>query len=278
MNHGRLAVPTRSRLHLFHALPLALGVASAPASGEAPSVQGANGLTPSEIAARSDAVLRGDTSHFTASMTIHSPRLPEPRVVRFESWDDATSGRTLTRILGPPRDAGMGFLKVDPNVWNFIPRVERTIRLPPSMMNQSWMGSDFTNDDLVRESDAVADYEHLLLGRQAIEKDGVSQEALKLEYRPREGSAVVWGRILAWIDAETYAPLQQEFFDEQGTAIRRLHFARFQPIQDRDFPHEWTAVPLAKPGQRTVVRVEEIRFDADLQESLFTKRQLERWR
>ena len=96
-------------------------------------------------------------------MTIVSPRLPAPRRVVFRVWDDRPGKRSFIRILEPSKDKGMGFLKLHPNLWNYIPRVERTVRIPPSMMLQPWMGSDFTNDDLVKQSSAVDDYTHRVL-------------------------------------------------------------------------------------------------------------------
>lgn len=223
------------------------------------------------IAERVEDIFRGQSSYMKATMVVTSPRLPEPRRVSFRAWDDRTGKRSFIRILGPPKDKGMGFLKLHPNMWNYIPRVERTLRIPPSMMLQSWMGSDFTNDDLVRESSQLNDYSHKVLG---IEPDLRGRRAWVLQYVPKEDAAVVWGRIVSWLDQESYAPLQQDFYDEDGVKLRHQVFDDIREVQGRPYPHHWAMRPLDKEGHETAVEIQEIRFDEEFEESIFTKRNL----
>jgi hypothetical protein len=187
------------------------------------------GLDARTIAEKVEDVFRGNTSYLKATMTVVSPRLPTPRRVEFCAWDDRPGKRSFIRILAPAKDAGMAFLKLHPNLWNFIPRVERTIRIPPSMMLQSWMGSDFTNDDLVRESSQLDDYEHLLLGIDPDPDADESESAYLIEYRPHEDAPVVWGKIVTWVDARLYAPLRQDFYDESGEKLRVIRFSEILP-------------------------------------------------
>ena len=231
------------------------------------------GVDARAIAARVEDIFRGRTSFMEATMTITSPRLPEPRRVSFRSWDDRPEKRSFIRILAPPKDKGMGFLKLHPNLWNYIPRVERTLRVPPSMMLQSWMGSDFTNDDLVRESSQLDDYDHSLLG---VDPDQAGRRAYVLEYRPHEDAPVIWGRILSWVDSESYAPLRQDFFDEAGERLREQHFADIRDVQGRPFPHSWSMTPLDKEGHETAIEIHAVRFDEDFDNAIFTKRNLTR--
>ncbi len=148
----------------FFALTAAcLGLALSTADG-AELLPAPAGLDAGEIARRSEDTMRSQRTIMDAEMKVISPRLAAPRVVRFQSWEDRDEDRSFIRILSPAKDAGTGFLKLHPNLWMFIPRVERTIRIPPSMMLGSWMGSDFTNDDLVKESSTLDDYDHRLLG------------------------------------------------------------------------------------------------------------------
>jgi hypothetical protein len=160
----------------------------------------------------------------------------------------------------------------------YIPRVERTIRVPPSMMLQSWMGSDFTNDDLVRESSEVDDYDHVLLGVDPGSDQSGGRRSYVIEYRPHESAPVVWGRIVAWVDAEWSTPLYQEFYDEDGEKIRVLRFSDVRPVDDRHVPHRWTLTPLDKPGYETVVVVEKMSYDLEIDEAVFTTRNLKRGR
>jgi outer membrane lipoprotein-sorting protein len=234
------------------------------------------GLEARAIAEKVEDVFRGNNSYMEATMTVVSPRLPTPRRVAFRAWDDRPRKRSFIRILAPPKDAGMAFLKLHPNLWNFIPRVERTIRIPPSMMLQSWMGSDFTNDDLVRESSQLDDYDHLLLGIDPAPDSEESGRAYVIEYRPHEDAPVVWGKIVTWVDAERHAPLRQDFYDEGGEKLRVIRFAEIREVQGRHYPHRWSLVPLDKDGHETLIEIEEIRFDEDFDERIFNKRNLTR--
>lgn len=234
------------------------------------------GLEARAVAERVEDIFRGETSYLEATMIIHSKRLPEPRRVTFRSWDDRPGERAFIRILAPPKDKGMGFLKLVPNLWNYIPRVERTIRIPPSMMLQSWMGSDFTNDDLVRDSSQLDDYDHEWLGVDPAFPGASEGGAYGIAYIPHEDAPVVWGRIEAWIDANRMAPLRQDFFDEGGTQLRRMDFGEIRDVQGRPYPHHWKMVPLDKEGHATEIEVEEIRFDESFEDKIFTKRNLTR--
>lgn len=227
----------------------------------------------SEVARRAEGNLRSDRTYFKGRMTVKSPRLARPRVIEFTSWEDGPAKRSFIRIRKPAKDAGTGFLKEHPNLWMYVPRVERTVRVPPSMMSQSWMGSDFSNDDLVRDSSEVEDYDHRLLGI-----DPSRGNAYVLEYVPHEGVAVVWGRIVAWIDADRGVALRQEFYDEDDQKLRLLVFDDMREQDGRLVPHRWTLTPLDKEGHETLIEVEEIRFDPEFDGSIFSRRNLEKGR
>jgi outer membrane lipoprotein-sorting protein len=253
------------------AAALAFCIAAAAAAQDAPLEPPPASPSAREVAERVEQAFRGDSGFIDATMVVISPRLPEPRRVRFQSWDDRGGKRSFIRILEPPKDKGSGFLKLHPNLWSYVPRVERTIRIPPSMMLQSWMGSDFTNDDLMRESSVLDDYTHRWLG---VDPSHQGVRAFVIEYSPREGAPVVWGRIVAWIDAEKYAPLRQDFYDEAGVRLRTLTMHDFALVQGRHYPRRWAMLSLDKPGHETRIEVNEIRFDETFPDDLFTQRNL----
>jgi outer membrane lipoprotein-sorting protein len=227
------------------------------------------------VAERAEQNFRGRTNYSEGTMTIVSPRLPAPRVVRFRSWDDRPGKRSFTRILAPPKDAGTGFLMDHPNLWMFVPRVERTVRIPPSMMLQSWMGSDFTNDDLVRVSSVLDDYDHRLLGVDPAPA-GHEGAAYVVEYLPHPDAPVVWGRIVSWIDAERWTGLRSDFYDEDGERLRMFRMGDIRLVQGRHFPHRWSLLPLDKEGHETRLEIQEIRFDEIFDDAIFTTRNLKR--
>ena len=234
------------------------------------------GLDAGELARRSEDNMRSERTYIAAKMTVVSPRLSRPRVVAFHSWENTPEKKSLIRIDEPSKDKGTGFLKLHPNLWMYVPRVERTVRVPPSMMLQSWMGSDFSNDDLVRESSEIEDYDHRLLGLDPGTSGETDRPAYVVEYRPHESAPVVWGSIVAWLDTETGAPLRQDFFDEEGERMRVMRFSDFRMVGKRNVPHLWSMTPLDKPGHSTTIEVEKIEFDADFGSDIFTTRNLKR--
>ena len=227
-----------------------------------------------ELARGAEDTLRSSRTYLDAEMTVVSPRLSRPRVVAFRSWDDRPGKRSFIRILSPAKDAGSGFLKLHPNLWMYVPRVERTLRIPPSMMLQPWMGSDFTNDDLVRESSALDDYDHRLLGVDPSPADHPGLRAYVVEYIPHEDAPVVWGKIVAWIETEHGTPLLQDFYDEDGEKLRSMRFADIRAVEGRHVPFSWSMTPLDKQGHETRIQIGEIRFDIDIDDSVFTTRHL----
>jgi hypothetical protein len=266
----------------FRSLPLlaitSLTVLGSPGSARSDLEPPPADVEVADIVRRAENNMRGERSYCDCSMTVVSPRLSSPRVVAFESWSDIPGKRSFIRIRRPAKDAGTSFLKLHPNLWMYIPRVERTIRVPPSMMLQSWMGSDFTNDDLVRESSELEDYEHVLLGVDPGSDESGGRRSFVVEYRPHEDAPVVWGRILAWIDAEVFAPLFQEFYDEEGEKIRVLRFEDVREVDSRHVPHRWSLTPLDKPGHETIIAVESIRYDLAIEDEVFSTRNLRRGR
>jgi len=255
----------------------AFALAEGPATGAALEPAPA-GLTGRRVAERAEAALRSDRTYLRGEMTVVSPRLATDRVVAFENWDDLPGKRSFIHILAPPKDAGTTFLKLHPNLWMYIPRVERTMRIPPSMMLQSWMGSDFTNDDLVRESSQLDDYDHDLLGVDPAPPGHEGLRAYVVAYRPHEDAAVVWGKIVMWIEVEYGTPLFEEFYDEAGVKLRAMRFGDIRQVGDRHYPFVWSMKPLDKEGHETRIRVEEIVFDAQIPDEVFTKRNLTRRR
>ena len=148
-----------------------------------------------EIIKKVDQKMRGNYSYQEMEMKIVRPDWE--RSITMKSW---TKGTTYAIILitAPAKEKGQVFLKRDKEMWNWVPSIERKIKIPPSMMMQSWMGSDFTNDDLVRESSIVVDYEHNYLGEEDI--NGIT--CWKLELDPKPEAPVVWGKIISWVDKE----------------------------------------------------------------------------
>ncbi|MBW2293927.1 MAG: outer membrane lipoprotein-sorting protein [Deltaproteobacteria bacterium] len=265
-----------TRVALFTSLALLNTGASAADAPERAFEPAPADVDARELARRAEDNMRSDRTFFRGTMTVVSPRLSRPRKVAFHSWEDRVARKSLIRIDSPAKDKGTGFLKLHPNLWMYVPRVERTVRIPPSMMLQSWMGSDFTNDDLVRDSSELDDYDHRLLGIDPGDGGESERRAYVVEYRPHEDTAVVWGKILSWLDIESGAPLRQEFYDDDGSRIRVMRFSDYRQIGERNVPHHWSMTPLDKPGHSTTIEVDEMQYDLEIDEDVFTTRNLKR--
>ncbi|MCH2184536.1 outer membrane lipoprotein-sorting protein, partial [Myxococcota bacterium] len=189
-------------IHPLHLLSVLILCTVSILPAHADLIPAEEGTSAKQIADRAENALRSDRTILEAQMTVISPRITRPRVMQFTSWDDRENDRSFIRMMSPVKDKGTSFLKVHPNLWMYIPRVERTMRIPPSMMMPSWMGSDFSNDDIVNDSSETDDYTHKLLGIETKVEGHDGRAAYVLEYNPKEDAPVVWGKIISWIDVE----------------------------------------------------------------------------
>lgn len=222
-------------------------------------------LTPEAIIKKSEDLMRGDTGYGEYEMIIKSPRYE--RTLLMESWGEGTK-RSFIRILQPKRDAGTTFLKLDNELWQFVPRIERTVKIPPSMMLQQWMGSDFTNDDMVKESSMAEDYDAKLIEE--------TEKSWLIALTPKPEAAVVWGRIEARIAKEGFLPQEDRFYDEKGVLVRTMHFSEVKKMDDRVIPTVWRIVSETedKKGNETVLIIRKATFNRPLPEDIFTLRAL----
>jgi len=222
------------------------------------------------IIRKADEKVRGtSTSYGEMTMTIVRPAWS--REIGFKSWSKG-SDQALILITAPARDKGTVFLKRNREMWNWRPAIDRTIKMPPSMMMQSWMGSDFTNDDLVKESSAVNDYTHKLLGSEKIE----GYDCWKLELIPKPNAPVVWGRILSWVEKKEYLQLRTEFYDEDGRLVNTMIGSEVKNIGGKLLPTLLTMTPADEPGHRTEIRYRDLVFDRPLDEKFFTEQNMRR--
>ncbi len=186
-------------------------------------------LTATEIVQKADNLQRGNSSRGTMIMKIIRPKWT--REIRMKNW---SLGRdySMTYIMAPPRDKGQVFLKRKNEMWNWVPSISRMIKIPPSMMSQGWMGSDYTNDDILKESSIVVDYDHKLIGEEEV--SGIS--CYEIEMLPKEEAAVVWGKVIKWISKEKFWQLKSEYFNEDGELIRTEIASKVKQYGDRKLP------------------------------------------
>ncbi|MBL7923206.1 MAG: outer membrane lipoprotein-sorting protein [Bacteroidia bacterium] len=216
-----------------------------------------------EIVRKADQHVRGNTS--VSELTIRIIRPTWSREMTMKAW---SKGDDLAMILitSPAKDRGTGFLKRKKEVWNWLPAIERNVKLPPSMMSQNWMGTDFTNDDLVKEASIVVDYTHELAGEESIG----GRNCFIISMLPRPEAAVVWGKVLLWIDKKDFMMMKAEYYDEEGELINLMTSRDVRQLGGRLIPATMEMIPVKKKGNKTVMTYTQIVFDQPLTDNFFS--------
>jgi outer membrane lipoprotein-sorting protein len=236
------------------------------------SILSSQQLTATEIVRKADEKFNGEkTGISTMVMTIVRPSWE--RTVEFKSW---TMGRenSLTLITAPAKDQGQSFLKRGQEMWNWNPSINRLIKLPPSMMSQGWMGSDYTNDDILKESSLVNDYSHEIAGEEMIG----DRLCYKIKMVAREGASVVWGHQFRWIDKKDLLVLKAELYDEDGFLVRTEIGSEIKMMDGRVIPTLLELLPSDEKGNKTIVRIKDIRFNVPIEDSFFSQQNMKRVR
>jgi hypothetical protein len=224
-------------------------------------------LEPKEIMDRVDRMLRGDSSHGIVEMTVVTKRWK--RTLALEIWSEGTE-KALIHILRPKKEAGTATLKVEADIWNYLPKIDRTIRVPSSMMMGSWMGSHFTNDDLVKESRLIRDYDITL----SFEGDREGVPVYEFTLIPNPDAPVVWGKILYEVRSEDLVPMWAKYYDEDGELKRTLTFYEVKKIGNRLIPVRMKLVPSDKPDEFTEMYYEKLEFDIEIPARTFSLSEL----
>lgn len=215
------------------------------------------------IVQKADEKIRGKSSHLR--MTIQTIRPDWRRTMEIEAWMKGTD-LSLIRILAPAKERGIIFLKKEKEVWVWYPTLERSIRLPPSMMSQSWMGTDFTNDDLVKESSLLKEYTHRIMGDTLID----NRACYTIEMIPLPEAAVVWSKVIVCIDKKDFMELHSRFYDEDGLLINTMNSRDIQIMSERLIPTTFEMIPADKKNQRTEMKYQRIDFDPIIPDAFFT--------
>lgn len=219
--------------------------------------------TAKEVVQKADEKMRGSTSH--VELTIKTSRPTWTRSMDVKAWMKGTDF-SMILIQSPAKDKGIVFLKRKKEVWNWMPALERTIKLPPSMMNQSWMGTDFTNDDLVKESSIVNDYNHSIIGDTIIE----ARSCYIIQMIPKPEAAVVWGKLVVCIDKKDFLELHTKFYDEDGALINIMNAYDIKMMDNRLIPTRFEMIPMDKKNQKTEMIYRNIKYNRPIEDGFFT--------
>ena len=218
---------------------------------------------------RAEELMRSSRAYSEVTMEVITPDWRRKLTLR--NWDDREGKRTFIHILSPARDKDTTFLRLDYKLWSYLPRAERTIKIPPSMMLQSWMGSDFTNDDLVRESSYVNDYTHVHGGQEEV--NGLICH--KIILTPKPDAPVTWGKVEVWLSEEPFVPVRYRFYNRRGELRRTMIMSDIKEMDGRMIPVLWTMQTVDKPGHSTVLHLDTIKFNPDFPKRIFTQQYLQ---
>lgn len=224
-----------------------------------------------EIVRKSDEKFRGENRYSEITMEIIRPSWT--REISMKSWSKGNDFLMML-ITGPARDKGTTFLKREKEIWNYLPTVDRLIKLPPSMMSQSWMGSDFSNNDLVRESSIITDYNHFMEGSETME--GLTAWKIRMESKP--DAPVVWDKVLVWIDQVSYNQLRIEYYSDDGELTDTIIFSDIKEIGGKEIPNRMEMIPADEEGHKTVLTYQSMDFNPNLEDSFFSKQNMTRIR
>jgi len=206
--------------------------------------------------------MRGETSVSTVVMIIHRPDWQ--RTMTIKAW---TKGQedSIFRIISPPKDHGNGTLKKKREMWMYNPRVNRVIKIPPSMMSQAWMGSDFSNNDLSKTESLINDYTHTVIGTETHE----GKKVYIIKSMPKPEAPVVWGMQKLRI-REDHIFLAQEFYDEDFKLVKSLSFLEIRMLGGKLYPGVMKMQKADIKDEYTVLEYKELVFDKDMPDKLFT--------
>ncbi len=205
---------------------------------------------------------RGVSSYTEMTMIIHRPDWERSMTMR--AWTKGDD-HSLVRVIEPKKDRGNGTLTDDNSMWSYSPKINRVIKIPSSMMGQSWMGSDFSNKDVARADAIVDEYEHSLLSTEEV--DGII--VYEIEAIPHEDAAVVWGREVLRI-REDHVVLEHSFFDQDGELVKSLQTMEITDMGGRTIAKRQRMNKADKPDEWTEIQVIEVDYESELKHSLFT--------
>lgn len=221
-----------------------------------------------DIVKKADEKFNGEKSSIMVmSMTIVRPTWQ--RTVEFKNWSLGREN-ALTLITAPAKDDGQTFLKRGSEMWSWNPSISRLIKLPPSMMSQGWMGSDYTNDDILKESSIVNDYSHEITGEEAI----AGRDCYKIKMVAKEDAAVIWGSQMRWIDKKDFLVMRAELYDEDGILVRTETGSEIKTMDGRIIQTKIELVPADEPRNKTVLVIKDIKFNIAIQESFFSQQNM----
>ncbi len=222
-----------------------------------------------EILQKSNELMQGETQY--AEMTM---KIVRPTWSRSMSMITCSKGSdySLLLITSPAREKGQSFLMVENEMWSWNPKIRSVIKIGSSMKSQGWMGSDYSNDELLDESSIVVDYDHKIIGSETVS----GKDCYKIECIPKKTSAIVWGKQIKWISKDGYLQLKTEYYDDDNYLIKTELASQIKVMDGREIPTKFEIIPEDEPDQRTIMIIDKIIFDVKVDKTFFTQQNMKK--
>ncbi len=225
-------------------------------------------LDPQAMLEQMDGVLRGSSHEMLVTLDVKTPKWK--RTYKIQVWMKGLDF-AFARVLDPPKSEGQGFLRIKTRLWQYLPSAERTILIPPSLMLDDFLGSDFSNDDFVKLSYFPRDYSAQIVAEENI--DGF--DTYHLELLPKPDAPVTYSKLELWLRKMDSAPIRWNFFNERGELIRSLKYSQFKTFGTKEVPAIWHMNNVRDPERETIITILDARYDIDIDDSVFTRKNLE---
>ncbi|GEA60824.1 outer membrane lipoprotein-sorting protein [Vibrio comitans] len=224
-------------------------------------------LSASEVVRLSDQQMRGESGYSEMTMTIIRPTWS--RSMSMKSWNKGLD-LSLVLVTAPAKDKGSASLKRHNEMWNWIPSIEKVIKIAPSMLGQSWMGSDFTNDDLINQSSIVVDYQHAFVGNEEVE----GKECYVIDAIAKPDAPVVWDKVRLWISKDNLLQRKIEFYDEFEELVNTMETFNIKSMGGRNVASKMLMMPADKEGHQTEIEIHAAQFNFDIDDAFFSQSQM----
>ena len=213
-----------------------------------------------------DELYRSSSSYSELEMEVVTPQWQ--RTLDMKAWTEGKE-KTFIRITAPAKEQGVATLRIKNEMWNYLPKINKVIKIPPSMMMSSWMGSDFNNDDLVNEFSLISDYHYKL-----IHPADAADSLFYVECVPKPDLPIIWGKVVITVRKMDYIPVQEKYYDEKGNIMRVMNYKDIKIFDGRKIPAIMELIPQNKTGHKTVLKYLDAQFNIPLDKDIFSLRNL----
>lgn len=224
----------------------------------------ADGLKALEILKKAQQKLIANTMYAELEVTIKRPRWT--KTMQLNSWSKGDDYAAVY-VASPQKDKGTVYLKTKGEVFNYLPNIKKTIKLPAALLNQSWMGTDLSADDLVKLTQVTTDYNAEITGSQLI----TGRECYEITLIPKPDSDVLWGKLVVYIDKTDFLQLKTVFYDEDLAVVNTLTASDVRMMNGRKLATKISLKPANRMGYQTRVTYRKIEFNRPIPDSFFTK-------